>query len=66
MNHSNKSSKARHVLFSSSSSPNTPRVSSQNPNLKPPRDETLTLDFKMLQEDHETLVTPRERETKYK
>jgi hypothetical protein len=45
-----------------------PRVSSQNPNLNSPRDETLTLDFKMLQEDQETLVTPREREreTKYK
>ena len=37
------------------------RVSSQNPNIKLPRDEILTLDFKMLQEYQETLATPRER-----
>jgi hypothetical protein len=30
-----------------------------------PREETLTLGFKMLQEDQETLATPRDREIKY-
>jgi hypothetical protein len=38
------------------------RVSYRNINLNSTRDETLTLDFKMLQEDQETLETPRDEE----
>jgi hypothetical protein len=62
MDHSNKSSKARRLLLMFFFTKYTSQFHIKTPISIHPRDETLTLDFKMPQEDQETLVTPRERE----
>jgi hypothetical protein len=60
MNHSSYSSKARCLLLFFTKY--NLGFHLKTPISKSPSDETLTIDFKMLQEEQETLVTPKERE----
>jgi hypothetical protein len=62
MNHSSNSSKVRHLLLFFFFPTYNLGFHLRTLMSKSPRDETLTLVFKILQEAQETLVTPRERE----